>query len=141
MTDENPYQSPASVSADEPPLLSTEEWKRAALVVRVPAVLVVVLCVMGIVLHLGILGDTVSNGPGAFRILVCINLTLTAVHVFTICGALSMFKLRSIWFARTAMAVACIPYLSPFVCVGIPIGIWGLVVLCLPHVTAEFRAS
>jgi hypothetical protein len=49
---------------------------------------------------------------------------------------------RSVHYGRTVAAaiVACIPCLSPWVLLGIPFGIWALVVLCRRDVQAAFDA-
>jgi hypothetical protein len=146
---ENPYQSPASV--DESLLSSTEQRERAASVVRTPAKIIVVLCMVAILLYLSIIGyvaciafNAGANVPGMagrFHIAFGPHLLLIAIHVLTIYGAMSMLKLRSLAVARAAMTLACVPFLSPMLVVGIPFAIWGLIVLCLPYVTAEFRAG
>ena len=63
---------------------------------------------------------------------------LALVHIVTICGAIEMLRLRSLEVARTAMALACIPCLSPLALIGIPFGIWGTIVLRRPHIATEF---
>lgn len=135
MPDENPYQSPVSVgTSGDPPLSSAENRKRVQAALGLPALILVVLCQVAIVLH------SVIIVQGAFRApYVLDDLLLAFINLFTLCGAISMCRLRSLWFARTAMGLACIPCLSPLVCVGIPFGLWGLVVLSRPHVAAEFR--
>ena len=146
MTDENPYQSPAS--ADEPPLISTEERKRAVSAVRLPAMIILTLGVIAILLDIAGICNLIyillDLKPGmkalaqAFRFMIIINLALLAVHAFTIYGAHRMLNLRAIWLARAAMIVCLVPYFTPLFLLGIPFGIWGLVVLFRPSVTAEF---
>jgi hypothetical protein len=53
-------------------------------------------------------------------------------------AARRMRQLRSLRFCRVAAAVACLPYVSPIICVTIPFGLWGLIVLFLPSVAKEF---
>ena len=54
-------------------------------------------------------------------------------------GALKMKKCRSYGWAMTASILAVIPCVSPCCLVGIPIGIWALVVLSKPEVKAQFQ--
>ncbi|WP_223758553.1 hypothetical protein [Myxococcus sp. RHSTA-1-4] len=53
-------------------------------------------------------------------------------------GALRMKGLQSYGLANTAAILALIPCCGPCVCVGIPLGIWALVVLRKPEVRAAF---
>ena len=142
---ENPYQSP--VSADEPPLVSTEERKRAHAVAKAPAVGLVGFSILSLMIDaIGIVNAVQWGGPVSvlfemerhpLTISLAIAATLIAVHLFILFGALSMLKLRSLWFARTAAIAAIVPT-TVAMCIGTSAGIWALAVLCLPHVTAEF---
>ncbi len=54
-------------------------------------------------------------------------------------GALKMKKLESFGLAMTASIVAMVPCLSPCCLLGLPIGIWALVVLSKPEVKTAFH--
>jgi hypothetical protein len=54
-------------------------------------------------------------------------------------GALKMKKYQSYGWAMAASILAVIPCISPCCLVGIPIGIWALVVLSKPEVKAQFH--
>lgn len=54
-------------------------------------------------------------------------------------GALKMKKCQSYGWAMAASILAVIPCISPCCLVGIPIGIWALVVLSKPEVKAQFQ--
>jgi len=54
-------------------------------------------------------------------------------------GALKMKKRQGYGWAITASILAVIPCVSPCCLVGIPIGIWALVVLSKPEVKAQFQ--
>lgn len=56
-----------------------------------------------------------------------------------ITGAFSMIGRGSYAWAIATSCLACVPCLSPIYVVGIPIGIWALVVLRRPAVKAAFR--
>jgi len=62
---------------------------------------------------------------------------LVAVVIFM--GALKMKKLQSHGFAMTASVIAMLPCVSPCCVLGLPIGIWALVVLNKPEVKAAFH--
>ncbi|AEI62166.1 hypothetical protein [Corallococcus macrosporus] len=53
-------------------------------------------------------------------------------------GALKMKNLQSHGLAMTAAIISVIPCCSPCACLGIPVGIWALVVLNKPEVKASF---
>lgn len=54
-------------------------------------------------------------------------------------GALKMRKLESYGWAMTASILAIIPCVSPCCLIGLPIGIWALVVLSKPEVKSQFH--
>jgi len=62
------------------------------------------------------------------------------VGVVIILGALKMQKLESFGFAMTASILAMIPCISPCCLLGLPFGIWALVVLNKPEVKGAFTA-
>lgn len=57
-----------------------------------------------------------------------------------ITGCLKMKKFESYGYARAANILAMIPCVSPCCLLGIPLGIWGLVVLSRPEVQSAFRS-
>lgn len=68
-----------------------------------------------------------------------LRLLCTLPSCFVAYGAWCMRKGRNYWIAVTASIVACIPMLSPCIWIGIPFGIWALVVLRRPDVGAAFQ--
>ncbi len=54
-------------------------------------------------------------------------------------GALKMKKLESYGWAMTSSIIAMIPCISPCCLLGLPIGIWALVVLAKPEVKSSFH--
>jgi hypothetical protein len=62
-----------------------------------------------------------------------------AVGVVILMGALKMKNLTSYGFAMTSAILAMVPCVSPCCLVGLPIGIWAVVVLTDPAVKAAFR--
>ena len=59
--------------------------------------------------------------------------------VIILMGALKMKKLESYSFSMVAAVIAMVPCISPCCLVGLPIGIWALVVLNKPEVKSAFR--
>jgi hypothetical protein len=58
--------------------------------------------------------------------------------VVILMGALKMKKLESFGFSMTAAILAMIPCVSPCCVIGLPVGIWALVVLNSPAVKSSF---
>ena len=75
-----------------------------------------------------------SGGVGV--VFSVIGIALAAVILV---GALKMKKLESYGFAMAASIIAMIPCLSPCCLIGLPIGIWALVVLSKPEVKSAFH--
>lgn len=78
--------------------------------------------------------NSFSGGIGIVSALVAL-----AIGVVILMGALKMKSLTSYGFAMTASILAMVPCLSPCCLVGLPIGIWAVVVLNDPVVKSAFR--
>jgi len=70
---------------------------------------------------------------------IILNLVGVGIGVVILLGALKMKKLESHGFAMAASILALVPCVSPCCLVGLPIGIWSLVVLAKPEVKAAFH--
>jgi hypothetical protein len=60
------------------------------------------------------------------------------VGIFIILGCIKMKKLENYGMAMTVSIIAMVPCLSPCCCLGLPFGIWALVVLSKPEVKQYF---
>lgn len=76
-----------------------------------------------------------THGP----IAIVSNAIGIAVSVFILLGALRMQKLTGHGLAMAAAIIAMIPCFSPCCLLGIPFGIWALVVLSKPEVKSQFH--
>jgi hypothetical protein len=63
------------------------------------------------------------------------------LSILTIYGSLAMLRLTSLSAARTAAIISVIPLCAPCLILGIPFGIWALVVLSRPEVAAAFQGQ
>ena len=54
-------------------------------------------------------------------------------------GAMKMKNLQSFGLSMAAAIIAMVPCVQPCYCIGIPAGIWALIVLNKPEVKAAFR--
>jgi hypothetical protein len=61
------------------------------------------------------------------------------VSVVVLMGAIKMKKLENYGLAMAASILALIPCISPCCLIGLPIGIWALVVLAKPEVKSAFH--
>ncbi|MCA9187614.1 MAG: hypothetical protein R3E01_30135 [Pirellulaceae bacterium] len=57
---------------------------------------------------------------------------------FVVYGALQMKNLQSHGMAVAASVVAMLPFISPCCIVGLPVGIWSMVLLMKPEVKSAF---
>jgi hypothetical protein len=62
-----------------------------------------------------------------------------AVGIFILFGAIRMQKMTGHGLAMAAAIIAMIPCLSPCCLLGVPFGIWALVVLSKPEVKSQFH--
>jgi hypothetical protein len=75
-----------------------------------------------------------SGGVG-----IVLNIIGLALSAFFIYAATKMRKLESYGMVMTATIISMLPCLSPCCCVGLPVGIWILVVLSKPEVKTAFH--
>jgi hypothetical protein len=103
---------------------------------------------LGLVLNLagiGMQGAQMDQMPGTWAVLfsgtVSIISSIVAIlfGVVILIGALKMKKLESHGFAMAASILAMIPCISPCCLIGLPIGIWAIVVLLKPEVKNAFH--
>lgn len=143
----NPYSSPSHTP-------SPHEAKSA---VAGPAIALMVISAVAVVLGvLGLMGDAFLLLSGAVEQLEEMNdssvskyttitvriiwgaaLVLASAYVFY--GALQMKQLTNYTAARTAAMISVVPCLGPCCFLGIPFGIWALVVLSKPEMRDAFR--
>lgn len=69
---------------------------------------------------------------------IVISIIGIIVGIFILFGAVKMKKLENHGLAMTTSIIALLPCLSPCCCLGLPIGIWALVILNKPEVKQYF---
>ncbi|QRK08777.1 hypothetical protein JQX13_00915 [Archangium violaceum] len=75
-----------------------------------------------------------SRSFGAFG-----NVITLALSGVTFFGGLKMKNLENFGLAMAASIIAILPCFGPCCCIGIPVGIWSLVVINKPEVKSAFR--
>jgi hypothetical protein len=105
-----------------------------------------------LMLILNILGTSLSfmggggGGDRGFAMMqggvgILFNIIALAVGGLILFGAMKMKNLQSYGLAMTVSIVAMIPCISPCCLIGLPAGIWALVVLMKPEVKAAFTGT
>jgi hypothetical protein len=137
----NPYESPQEASLPPPPSARTQLMWR----LRGPSIGLLVLSGLqaGYMVAAGVaLLIMAAYEPRMWRqmhpedVLTGIGAFVPSAFIFY--GAWQMRRMRSLKVSRAAAIVACIPFLSPLVCVGIPLGIWAAVVLFMKSTAVHF---
>jgi hypothetical protein len=142
--------TPSPQSAGTRPLVSAVD---AADRVKGPAIGLIVTAVLGFGLQaLSLLFNVfgLSTGFGgsstetAFNVFsgtfgIVLNAVGIAIGVVILLGALKMKRLENWGWAMASSILALAPCISPCCIVGLPIGIWSLVVLAKPEVKGAFR--
>ena len=134
------------------PAAATEKIRRQ---VKAPAICLRLfgffICIAILIdLNLTILGVNKAVGPvgGGLPLLMTVPIVVLALYSLMIFGALKMRRLESFGWAVTAgvlpgVLVIAVGLLAvrwlPISAIGLPLGIWTLVVLCRPEVRAAFR--
>lgn len=78
--------------------------------------------------------EFMTSGSGR----LAVSLPFLILNGLVFLGALKMKNLQSYGLAMTAAIISVIPCCGPCYCLGIPVGIWALVVLRKPEVRAAF---
>ena len=145
---DNPYQSPVSSLYLAPGRADPFAKQRVA----GPATALIVTAVLGLignVLSLAFIGFVLSQRPALppnnnlddFSGYMNLGVAFIGlpVGVVMLIGAMKMKKLESYGLAMAGAILGMIPYLSPCCLLGLPFGIWALVVLSDGSVKAAFR--
>lgn len=160
---ENPYESPRGVEAGGAgpayPIYS-ELHAYASSRVSGPAVGLIVTGALGLTLQIlgtvanlialampGMMPGMPGPGPGPQMFMfpggvqLFFNLLGIGLAILVIVGAQKMKNLQSYSLAMTSAIIALVPFISPCCCLGLPFGIWALVVLSDSQVQAAFRTQ
>jgi hypothetical protein len=144
--DENPYAPPQTPAADDEPPLSSIEVKAR---LRRPALGLLASAIWGIGVAL-FLGTTVAlekihrlprfteQDQSEVATYACMLLAFILVAVTIARGALAMLNASDLFAARNAAILAVLPCGGAWI-IGLPFGIWALLVLRDPRVRYEFR--
>lgn len=151
----SPFAGGGSGQASFVPPFAAKPASAAAARAAGPAIALIVTAILGICFDiLGVIGNLIMMaGGGAMRpprpneipaafqggIGVAAGIVALVLGVVILLGALKMKRLESYPFAMTAAIVAMVPCFWPCCLLGLPFGIWALVVLSDSSVKAAFR--
>jgi hypothetical protein len=144
----NPYQSPFHAENPSDALRDVQGPAFALMIVSIIAIAIgflgiavdMFLIVSGLVDRLELANDE----PMSVRVQIIFRtawgIILLIASSFVLYGALKMKKLQNYDVAKAATIVSMVPCIGPCLCLGIPFGIWAIVVLSKPHVRSAFRS-
>lgn len=151
-----PTAVPVPIASAPPPFTPSSGGASVRQEVAGPAIGLIVVGVLGAIqAAVGILTNLLGAGlnaasfrgnPEAERIFTLLGGTIgtavylvsLAISVFVFYGGLRLQKLQSYGLCVVASVLALIPCTSPCCCVGLPVGIWALVVMNRPEVKSQF---
>lgn len=122
--------------------------------VNLPATLMIVVAIIGALFNVGSLGlNVLGMGAGAMSgseeqmamnfmsgsIGIVFNIVGFIVAGLIIFAAMKMKNLESYGLALAGAILICVPFLSPCCLLGLPVGIWAVVVLLDDQVKQAFR--
>ena len=137
-----------SISMPAPSPAGAELVKGPAIGLIVVAILGILVQIVSLIMHVKMGGSMPVNNqmPGQAWISmlsgpigVAMGIIAILMGAVILLGGLKMMKLESFGVAMTASILAMIPCLSPCCVIGLPIGIWALVVLSKPEVKSSFH--
>jgi hypothetical protein len=143
----NPYQSPGSTGGGAEAASKVAGPAIGLLVTAGIGIAVQVLSLILNVLGVG-MGAAGAGGGGEQEqmmqmfsggIGIVMGLVAIVIGIVVLLGALKMKKLESYGLAMAATILAMVPCISPCCLIGLPIGIWSLVVLLKPEVKSAFH--
>ncbi|MEQ8786425.1 MAG: hypothetical protein RIC55_09000 [Pirellulaceae bacterium] len=138
---ENPYSAPAATTEQQAD--GRARLVPPAIALLVVSLLWVFMALFGVVYFLSLINapdadaqtrHVFTTSLGYMVINILYNLMLAS-------GALSMVRRGSYVWAVTCGVLALVPLLGPFYCLGIPIGVWTLIVLRRPEVRSAFKSN
>jgi hypothetical protein len=135
----NPYQSPAAYQSDAGPGNPLMIPAIVLLVLASVMLALILLSVPGQVLRMQAIDTTTHEGQGELAgsiVALIVWIVMTAAILW---GSVAMLRLRSYRDAFVAAVLSVIPICSPCFVLGIPFGIWAILVLMRPEVRARFQ--
>ena len=142
MATDNPYEPPAAAPTSPE---GRGDLVPVAISLIVVSVLWSFLALMGIVYFYSQISDPDADADAGTRHLLTTYmlymLVTIAYSLMLVSGAFSMIRKGSYVWAVATSCLAMVPILGPCYFLGIPVGIWALIVLRRPQVRESFRKA
>jgi hypothetical protein len=143
----NPYGSPSSYSSIQP---SVSPTRGPAIALMVVSILFIVMLFVAMLFELWLItsgtaaemetrNPLVDSKEQEVALRIGFSIFLMILHSVVLFGAVSMLRMRNLGMAYTAAIISVIPCCSGCYVIGIPFGIWALVVLNNPEVRSRFQ--
>jgi hypothetical protein len=144
----NPYAPPSAYgpSGNSGREYALNKVRPVALTMLIVTGVMMALVLVGIILNFLGVGFAAANNQQAAQFMlqgtvgIISGFVGLAVGGVVIYGCMQMMKLESYGFAMAACIISMIPCISPCCVTGIPLGIWGIMVLGDPQVKAAFTS-
>lgn len=142
----NPYQSP-QLSEHPSSAIQAVAWPATGLLAV--ATICIAFAVLSIAMDIFLLAsglvEIVREKTGNNEVMYAVfrmswAATLLGCSAFIIYGALQMRRLKGYTLSFSAALLAAIPCLGPCCLLGIPFGVWAIVILRRPDVRSTFRS-
>ena len=137
----NPYQSPTAYQADAVvgnPLMIPAI---VLLVLASSMLFLILLSIQSQILRMREIDTTTSGGLGELCGMIGSLVIWITMMAAIIWGSIAMLRLRGYRDAMAAAVLAVIPICSPCFVLGIPFGIWAIVVLMRVEVRTKFQGQ
>jgi hypothetical protein len=135
----NPYAPPAPGSVPPSPHNPLQAPALILLVLSSLFVMLILGSLPGQIIRMWELDLSTPEGFGTLMGMLMPLIVLPLMNVAIALGSISMLRLKSYSSAYLAAILSLIPLCSPCVLLGIPFGIWALVLLNRPEVKQRFR--
>jgi len=110
----------------------------ALLILAALYLLLIVASLPGQTVRMQAVDTSTPAGAGELAGMIVTLVALTLMNVAIVLGAISMLRLKNYRSAYTAAVLSLIPFCSPCFVLGIPFGIWALIVLHRADVKQRF---
>lgn len=147
---DNPFAPPSfnetTYAQTTDPYYAENKVKPCAMTLLITTIVMMVVIVLSLILNLlGVGMAATSNNQQGMEVMIqgvvgmVQGIIGLAVGTFVIYGSNQMLKLQNYSVAVATCILSMIPCLSPCCIIGLPVGIWGLVILNDPQVKSAFQ--
>jgi len=137
----NPYSPPTS----NPELNQDPRDLAKSRLSRPATALIIMASIHSVFVTIVLVSNAVAFASSNFHFDNAIDTALASIQLISLIliaiGGAKMAFLESLPLARLGAVLACIPFLSPFIVLGIPFGIWALLLLNNPDNQAFFPSG